>query len=59
MAAVTLPEIEALMTHLRQALGDRTYELLSQQGREMTTTAMVTFAADQIDQARAELEHSG
>ncbi|WP_240748743.1 ATP-binding protein [Mycobacterium paragordonae] len=59
MAAVTLPEIEALMTHLREALGDRTYELLSQHGREMTTTAMVTYAADQIDQARAELEHSG
>jgi predicted ATPase len=59
MAAVTLPELGALTTHLREALGDRTYELLSQHGREMTTTAMVTYAADQIDQARAELEQSG
>ena len=40
-------------------LGDQTYESLARQGETMTTAAMVTYAFDQIDQARAELEHSG
>lgn len=55
MAATTLPELGAAITHLREVLGDQTYETLAGQGETMTVTAMVIFAFDQIDQARAEL----
>jgi predicted ATPase len=41
--------------HLRNALGEATYESLARQGAAMTTAEMVTYAYDQIDQARAEL----
>jgi hypothetical protein len=41
--------------HPRDVLGDQTYELLARKGETMTTAAMVTYAYDQIDQARAEL----
>ena len=37
-------------------LGDLTYESLARKGETMTTTAMATYAYDQIDQARAELD---
>jgi hypothetical protein len=43
------------ITHLRDVLGDQTYESLARKGETMTTAAMATFAYDQIDQARAEL----
>jgi hypothetical protein len=33
----------------------QTYESLARKGETMSTTAMVTYAYDQIDQARAEL----
>ena len=51
------PEFDTTITHLRDVLGDQTYESLARQGEAMTTAAMVTYAYDQIDQARAELEH--
>ena len=35
----------------------QTYESLARKGETMTTAAMVTYAYDQIDQARTELEH--
>jgi predicted ATPase len=54
--AVTIPEIYAAITHLRDVLGDQTYESLAHKGETMTTAAMVTYAYDQIDQARRELE---
>ena len=41
--------------HLRDVLGDQTYESLARKGETMTTAAMATYAYDQIDQARAEL----
>jgi hypothetical protein len=41
---------------LRDALGDQSYESLAHKGKTMTTAAMVTYAYDQIDQARAELK---
>jgi hypothetical protein len=34
---------------------DQTYESLARKGETMTTAAMVAYAYDQIDQARAEL----
>jgi hypothetical protein len=49
------PEITTAITHLREVLGDEAYEALARAGATMTTTAMATYAYDQIDQARAEL----
>jgi predicted ATPase len=59
LTAVATPEINTAITHLRDVLGDQTYESLARKGQTMTTAAMVTYAYDQIDQARAELEHPG
>jgi hypothetical protein len=50
-----IPEITAAISHLRDVLGDQTYESLPRKGKTMTTSAMVACAYDQIDQARAEL----
>ncbi|MGA8249503.1 MAG: adenylate/guanylate cyclase domain-containing protein, partial [Mycobacterium sp.] len=57
IAAVGVPEITTAITHLRDVLGEATYESLARMGEVMTTSAMVTYAYDQIDQARTELEH--
>jgi predicted ATPase len=54
-ATAALPEFNTAITHLREVLGDQTYESLANSGKTMTTAAMVTYAFDQIDQARAEL----
>jgi len=56
LAAAGVPEITTAITHLREVLGDQTYESLARKGETMTTAAMVTYAYDQIDQARTELE---
>jgi predicted ATPase len=50
-------ELDAAIAHLRDVLGEATYESLAHKGETMTTAAMVTYAYDQIDQARTELEH--
>ena len=55
MTAGWFPEITTAITDLRNVLGDQTYESLARNGETMTTAAMVTYAYDQIDQARAEL----
>ena len=55
LVAAGLPEITLAITHLRDVLGDPAYESLARKGETMTTTAMVTYAYDQIDHARAEL----
>jgi hypothetical protein len=55
LTTVAFPEINTAITHLRDILGDQTYESLARKGETMTTAAMVTYAYDQIDQARAEL----
>ena len=57
IAAAAFPEITTAITHLRDILGEATYESLARKGETMTTAAMATFAYDQIDQARTELEH--
>jgi predicted ATPase len=57
MAAAALPEISTAIAHLRDVLGDQTYESLALKGETMTTAAMATYAYDQIDQARTTLEH--
>jgi hypothetical protein len=43
------------IVHLRDVLGEQTYESLAHKGEAMTTAAIVAYAYDQIDQARAEL----
>ncbi|RDH80407.1 adenylate/guanylate cyclase domain-containing protein [Mycolicibacterium moriokaense] len=50
-----LPELDASVAHLRDALGDITYESLARTGEHMTAAEMVTYALEQIDLARAEL----
>jgi len=54
--AVTIPDLDAAITHLRDVLSDETYDSLVRKGAAMTSAAMVTYAYDQIDQARAELK---
>jgi hypothetical protein len=54
--AAAFPEITGVIAHLRDVLGDQTYESLARKGATMTTAAMATYAYDQIDQARTELE---
>ena len=53
---MAFPEITVAITHLRDVLGDQTYESLARKGETMTTATMVTYAYDQIDQARTELK---
>jgi hypothetical protein len=55
LTAHLIPDINTAITHLREALGDQTYESLARKGETMTTAAMATYAYDQIDQARIEL----
>ncbi|HEX5256684.1 MAG TPA: adenylate/guanylate cyclase domain-containing protein [Mycobacterium sp.] len=50
-----LPELTTAIARLRDVLGDQTYESLAREGEGMTTAEMATYAYDQIDQARAEL----
>ncbi|MGA7052035.1 MAG: hypothetical protein WBZ37_12315 [Mycobacterium sp.] len=50
-----IPELNGAITRLRGVLGDQTYESLARSGKAMTAAAMVTYAFDQIDEARAEL----
>ena len=59
IAAAGVPEITTAITHLRDVLDEATYESLARAGETMTTAAIATYAYDQIDQARTELEHSG
>jgi hypothetical protein len=59
LTATALPEFNTAIAHLREVLGDPAYESLARKGETMTTTAMTTYAYDQIDQARTELEHPG
>jgi predicted ATPase/class 3 adenylate cyclase len=49
-------ELGNAIAGLRDVLGEQTYESLARKGAAMTNTAMVTYAYDQIDQARTELE---
>jgi hypothetical protein len=55
LSAAAVPELDIAIAHLCDVLGDPTYESLARKGEAMTTAAMVTYAYDQIDQARTEL----
>jgi hypothetical protein len=52
----TVPELLTTTAHLRTALGDQDYESLARKGEAMTPAEIATYAYDQIDQARTELE---
>ncbi|MGA9494116.1 MAG: adenylate/guanylate cyclase domain-containing protein, partial [Mycobacterium sp.] len=52
---VSYPQLNTTITHLRDVLGDQTYESLAHEGETMTAAAMVTYAYDQIDRARTGL----
>ena len=56
LSAVGVPEITTAIAHLREVLGEATYESLARKGETMTTAAIAAYAYDQIDQARTELE---
>ena len=55
LTTAATPEISTAIAHLREVLGDQTYESFARKGEAMTTAAMATYAYDQIDQARASL----
>ena len=57
LTASAFPQLAITITHLREILGEATYESLPHKGETMNTAAMVTYAYDQIDKARTELEH--
>ena len=50
------PQLKPAIAHLRDVLGDKTYESLARTGETMTTADMVAYAFDQIDQARTKLK---
>ena len=54
-----MAEFGTAIAHLRDVLGEATYQSLARKGEAMTTAEMVAYAYDQIDHARAELEHPG
>jgi hypothetical protein len=56
LTAAAIPEFATAIAHLRNILGDQTYESLATKGERMNTAEMVACAYDQIDQVRAELE---
>ncbi len=56
LTAAWVPKINTTIAHLREVLGDQTYESLAHKGERMTTAEIATYAYDEIDQARTELE---
>jgi predicted ATPase len=56
-ALPAVAEFRTATAHLRNVLGEATYESLARRGETMTTAEIVKYAYDQIDQARTELEH--
>ena len=57
LSAAAVPGLDIAIAHLREVLGEATYESLARKGETMTTAGMATYAYDQIDQARTELGH--
>jgi hypothetical protein len=53
MSYLPWPPLPAFGT--RVVLGDQTFESIARKSETMITAATVTYAYDQIDQARAEL----
>jgi ribosomal protein S12 methylthiotransferase accessory factor YcaO len=53
--AIALAPFATEMAQLRDLLGESTYESLARKAEAMTIAEMVTYAYDQIDRARTEL----
>lgn len=49
-------QIETAIFHLREVLGDQTYESLASEGARTGVSTMVAYALEQIDHARADHE---
>ncbi|OBG91125.1 hypothetical protein A5698_21300 [Mycobacterium sp. E136] len=49
--AASFPNLDKVIAHLREVLGDSTYELLARKGASMTAGAMATYAYERIDEA--------
>jgi hypothetical protein len=47
-------EVGSAIAHLREIFGDQVYESLARKGESMTIAAIVTYAFDEIGQARTE-----
>lgn len=56
LTATAFPELGATISRLRQMLGPDVYESLAGHGESMTTAAIATYAFDQIEELRAQLE---
>jgi predicted ATPase len=56
LAVASVPELNLTIAHLRNVLGDGTYETFARHGEAMSMAKIVTFVYNQIDQARTELE---
>jgi hypothetical protein len=52
---LVVPDMTTALAHLHEVLGGPLYESLARNGETMTTTEMVAYAYDQIDQTRAAL----
>jgi predicted ATPase/class 3 adenylate cyclase len=55
ITTAAVPEITTAITHLRDVLGNETYESLALTGEAMTSAEIAGYAFDQINHARAEL----
>jgi predicted ATPase len=55
-AAPSVAEFNDGLPHLREVLGEETYGRLAHEGEAMTMAAMVSYAYEQIDRVRGELE---
>jgi predicted ATPase/class 3 adenylate cyclase len=55
ISVAAYPDLHDLIGDLREVLGGPAYEKCARKGQTMTTTEILNFAYDEIDQARAEL----
>jgi predicted ATPase len=59
LTRTALPEFNTAIAHLRAMLGDETYESFAHSSATMTNAAMVAYALEQIELARAQLREAG
>ena len=58
LRASHFPQVGTTITHLREVLGDQTYESLARAGENMTNAEMASYALDKIDLARSHLRQA-
>ena len=57
MATAGFPELDATLAHLRDVLGETTYQAHARAGASMTAAAIANYAYDQINAARPGLDN--